>query len=281
MGSIALTAACALPASAATTFKDVRIRCAASPKDPKLTEYAGELALDDAGRAFTVRMQKPERRIVTVPYADIIKVIADADASPPVPGSNEIERRYWLYFERKPGANPERFVVEMGQDGADFLTKTRPLFGDRLQEMDFPLGLELLDFSSITDLNLNYSVRIRRPNPPFPPIPKGRALIVVVCPGVEDAKKQPINLDANGRVVAVNEAGTYSFVNLDPGEYTLVSQAGNARSMRVKLEPDKAYYFFQDLIEEGQKTGLSMHSKEVALFEIAGASYSDWRREKY
>ena len=226
-------------------------------------------------------MQKPERLIVTVPYADIIKVIADADASPPVPGSNEIERRYWLYFERKPGANPERFVVEMGQDGADFLTKTRPLFGDRLQEMDFPLGLELLDFSSITDLNLNYSVRLRRPNPPFPPIPKGRALIVVVCPGVEDAKKQPINLDANGRVVAVNEAGTYSFVNLDPGEYTLVSQAGNARSMRVKLEPDKAYYFFQDLIEEGQKTGLSMHSKEVALFEIAGASYSDWRREKY
>ena len=281
MGSIALTAACALPAPAATTFKDVWIRCAASPKDTKLIAYTGELTLDDAGRAFTVRMDKPVRRVVTISYADVLKVIADADASPPVPGSNEIERRYWLYFERKPGANPERFVVEMGQDGADFLTKTRPLFGDRLQEMDFPLGLELLDFSSITDLNLNYSVRLRRPNPPFPPIPKGRALIVVVCPGVEDAKKQPINLDANGRVVAVNEAGTYSFVNLDPGEYTLVSQAGNARSMRVKLEPDKAYYFFQDLIEEGQKTGLSMHSKEVALFEIAGASYSDWRREKY
>jgi hypothetical protein len=282
MGNIALIAACALPAPAATTFKDVAIRCAASAKDTKLTGYTGELVLDDAGQAFTVRMEKPERRIVTIPYAEVLKAIADSDATPPIPGSSEIERHYWFYFERKPGANPERFVVEMGQDGASFLTKTRPLFGDRLQEMEFPMGVEMLDFSStITDLNLNYSVRIKRPNPPFPAIPKGRALIVVVCPSVEDARKEPINLDANGRVVAVNEPGTYSFVNLDPGEYTMVSQAANARSMHVKLEPDKAYYFFQDLIEEGQKTGLSMHSKEVALFEISGALYSDWRREKY
>jgi hypothetical protein len=108
-----------------------------------------------------------------------------------------------------------------------------------------------------------------------------RALVVAICPAVEGAKRQPINLDANGRVIAVNEPGTYSFVYLDPGEYTILAQAENARWLRVKLEPGKVYYFFQEVIGAGDRVGLSMHSKEMALFEITGAAYSDWRREKY
>jgi hypothetical protein len=282
MGSVALAVVCALPASAATEYKDVGMRCAASAKDPKLTSFTAELVLDDAGRAFTVRMEKPEHRTVTIPYGDILKVVVDsASLARPEPGATESQKQYWLYFERKPGAYPERFVLEIGNDGADLLTRTRPLFGDRLQELDFPMAVELTDRSSLTDLNYNYSVRVRRPNPPLPAISKDRALVVVVCPALEGARKQPINLDANGRVVAVNEPGTYSFVYLDPGEYAVVSQAENARWLRVKLEAGKAYYFFQDILEPGERTGLSMHSKETALFEIGGALYSDWRRERY
>ena len=140
---------------------------------------------------------------------------------------------------------------------------------------------EMTNLSTLSDLSSNYTVRIERPGPPVPPVMKDRALAVVVCPSVENSRRDPINLDADGRVIAVNEPGTYSFVNLDPGEYTLVAQAANARSMRVKLEANHTYYFFQDPIEGGERTGLSMHSKEIAQFEISGAAYSDWRRGKY
>jgi hypothetical protein len=282
MGSIALAAACALPASAASEFKDVAMRCAASAKGSKLIAYTADLVLDDAGRAFTVRADKPERRVTTVPYDDILKIVVESVTSaPPVRGATAPQRHYWFYFERKPGAYPERFVLDVGKDSADLLTKARQIFGDRLRELEFPRAEDLADLASLTDLSSNYSVRVRRPSPPMPAIPIDRALIVVICPELEGAKKRPINLDANGRVVASNQPGTYSFVYLDPGEYTVVSQAENARWLRVKLEAGKAYYFFQDPLDAGDETGLSMHSKEMAMFEIAGASYSDWRRERY
>jgi hypothetical protein len=281
MGSVAVALVCAPPASAASDFKDVTIRCAASAKDPKLTSYRAEAILDDAGAALTIRMDSPDRKNVTIPSADILKVVVEvATAAQIAPGGTEPLKRYWFYFERKPGAYPERFALEMGQQGGDWLAKTRPLFGNRLQELDFPLAQELGSLASLTDLNVNYFVRVVRTGPPIPAVTNDKALVVVVCPAVEGARKQPINLDANGRVVAVNEPGTYSFVNLDPGEYLIASQAENARWFKVKLEAGKVYYFFQDVLE-GDRTSLSMHSKEMALFEMAAASYSDWRRVKY
>jgi hypothetical protein len=282
MGSVAVALVCALPASAASDFKDVAIRCAASAKDPKLTSYRAEAILDDAGSALTVRMDSPDHKNVTIPTGDILKVVVDvAIAAQIAPGGAEPQKRYWFYFERKPGAYPERFSLELGQQGGDLLAKARPLFGGRLQELDFPLAQELGSLASLTDLNVNYFVRVLRTGPPIPAVPKDRVLVVVVCPAVEGARKQPINLDANGRVVAVNEPGTYSFVNLDPGEYMIASQAENARWFQVKLEAGKVYYFFQDVLEGGDRTSVSMHSKEMALFEMAAASYSDWRRVKY
>ena len=79
----------------------------------------------------------------------------------------------------------------------------------------------------------------------------------------------------------MNEPGTYSFVNLDPGQYTILSQTENARAFPVKLEAGHVYYFFQDVLEGGDRTSVSMHSKELALFEMSGAAYSDWRRVRY
>src|SRR5664279_91807 len=119
MGSIALAVTCAIPASAASELKDVAMRCAASAKHSKLIVYSAGLALDDAGRAFTVRGEKPERRVTTVPYADILKVVVESVSSaPPVPGATAPQKHYWFYFERKPGAYLARFVLDVGQDSA-------------------------------------------------------------------------------------------------------------------------------------------------------------------
>lgn len=282
LGSFVLAVACAFPAPAATDFRDVAMRCAASAKDPKLSSYSAEIVLDDAGRAFTVRMAGPEHRTVSIPYADIVRAIAEvATTVKPAPGTSHPEKHYWFYFERKPGSFPERFSLDLGEAGGDLLAKIRPLLDTRLQVLEFPLAEELGSLASLTDLAVNYSVHVQRPGPQLPAASKDTALVVVVCPAVASARKQPINFDANGRVVAVNEPGTYAFVKLDPGEYTILSQAENARWFRIKLEAGQVYYFFQDVLEGGDRTSVSMHSKEFALFEMSGAAYSDWRRVKY
>jgi hypothetical protein len=258
------------------------MRCAASPKDPRLSSYPAEVVLDDAGSAFTLRMEGAERRTVSIPYADIVKAVAEfATTAKAAPGASRPEKHYWFYFERKSASYPGRFSLELGESGAELLAKVRPLLDSRLEVFEFPLAEELLSLSSLSDLAVNYSVHVLRPGPPLPAAEKDRALVVVVCPAVAGARKQPINLDANGRVVAVNEPGTYSFENLDPGEYTILSQAENARSFPVKLEAGHVYYFFQDVLAGGERTSVSMHSKELALFEMSGAAYSDWRRVRY
>ena len=102
------------------------------------------IVLDDAGRAFTIRLEKPERRTITTPYDDFLRVIEELAVSTRTePGATEPRRHYWFYFERKPGAYPERFVLDMGKEGADLLAKMRPFLGDRLRETDFPLAEEL------------------------------------------------------------------------------------------------------------------------------------------
>lgn len=282
LGSIALAAVCAYAAPATTSFKDVAVRCAASAKDPKLSSYAAEVALDDAGGALTLRMEGAGRRSISIPYADIVNAVAEvATSENTASGATQPEKHFWFYFERKSAAYPGRFSLELGETGAGLLAKLRPLLDSRLQVLEFPLAEELLSLDSLTDLAVNYSVHVQRPGQPVPEPTKDRALVVVVCPAVPGAHKQPINLDANGRVVAVNEPGTYSFVSLDPGDYTILSQAENARSFRVKLEAGHVYYFFQDVLAGGDRTSVSMHSKELALFELSGAAWSDWRRVRY
>lgn len=73
--------------------------------------------------------------------------------------------------------------------------------------------------------------------------------------------------------------GTYNFAYLDPGDYLLVSQTENASGFHITLEAGKDYYFFQDTFLGSWKnaTGLSRHSRELTLYEVEGAYWSDWK----
>ncbi len=282
LGSVALSLFLVLPAPAASEFKDVSVRVAASARDPRLSGFASTFVMDDAAATLGIRIDKPQRRTLTVPYAEIVKVVAEVETAAKIaPGAIAPQKRFWFYFERKPGSYPERFSLEMGEAGGELLVKAHSVFGDRMQELAFPLADEFTNMASLSDLSINYSVHVVRPGPALPPIIKDHVLVVVICPAVEGAKRETINLDADGRVIAANEPGTWSFENLDPGEYAIVAQAANARWIRVKLEANHAYYFFQEVLDGGERTGLSMHSKEMAQFELSGAAYSDWRRGKY
>ena len=54
------------------------------------------------------------------------------------PETAQALKRYWFYFERKPGSYPERFMLAPGMATADLLAALRPVFTDRLQEFAFP-----------------------------------------------------------------------------------------------------------------------------------------------
>ena len=58
----------------------------------------------------------------------------------------------------------------------------------------------------------------------------------------EGDDKAHVKLHANGRVVAVNEMGTYSFAYLDPGTYRLISRSpDNNNGFDMDLEAGKTY----------------------------------------
>jgi hypothetical protein len=129
----------------------------------------------------------------------------------------------------------------------------------------------------------SYSVRVDKVNHSIPEVEPNKALVVAAClPMVarSGGKGYPFLLRANDRVIAVNMMGTYSYAYLDPGEYLIISQSKNSDGLRVKLEAGKDYYFLQDARFGGMrsfKTRLSMHRKEVVLYELGGAWYSDWK----
>ena len=87
-----------------------------------------------------------------------------------------------------------------------------------------------------------HKMKADKKNHPLPELKSDKALVVVVCPALaarHAGKGDQIKLHANDKVVAVNKQGTYSFVHLDPGEYQLVSQAGNPNGFRITLEAGK------------------------------------------
>ncbi len=92
-------------------------------------------------------------------------------------------------------------------------------------------------------------------------------------------KGNQFKLHANSKVIAVNRLGTYGFAYLDPGEYQMVSQTENASEFRINLEPGKDYYFLQNTFMGTWKahTTLSRQSKELVMYELSGAYYSDWK----
>jgi hypothetical protein len=176
-------------------------------------------------------------------------------------------------------------VLRVGENSWDkVVEKMKGAFGDRVLVSDTREG-EKVDRNTLKDLQSTHTLKVDSKNRPLPEIRLDKALVVVVCLPIAAryaGKGNQFKLHANDRVVAVNKMGTYSFAYLDPGEYMLVSQAENAHGMKVKLEPGKDYYFLQDVWFGAWKgrTGLSMHTKKVVMYQLSGAYYSDWKRTK-
>ncbi len=296
----------------AETFTDIYHREAKSPTDRRLVDRSISLTFDDSRKLlFLVRPGRPPGEHIEVPYDDITKVIFEitehergmnkkamagwaAAAIIPVAGALAASaiasgpvKDHLSYLERKGGAAPP-LVIEMGSGSADAVReKIRALFAGRVENGPTDAG-EAVDKKTLPALGSKHTVKVIKDAPPFPAQAQaGKALVVVVSPSPEtraSGKGFQRKLHANGRVVAINLQGTYGFVYLDPGDYTLVSQAANANGLKLTLEAGKEYYFLQNDVGASitslsgkDRTSLSRHSKDYVLFEVSGAYRADWK----
>jgi len=100
--------------------------------------------------------------------------------------------------------------------------------------------------------------------------------------GSAGARGYAATILANDTLVGVTAPGTYTFFYLDPGEYFLGSLAHDFLGLRMKLEAGRDYYLTQTLYPKGfsMRTFLTRHSKELVMYEVAGALWSEWTVEE-
>ena len=274
-------------------FKGVKATFSKSATDRQLVEDDAELVLDDQARKLTVKNGK---RPLEVSYDDIQRVVFDTSthmrggkAGRAIGGllgaaiSGKHVTESWCYLEyREPGGRVQPYMLIIPTESSAALSDTmRALFGDKTVVADFPEKAVNIEKETLKDLKSKHDLKVDKTNHPLPELTPDKALVVVVCPKIPSEESSQMKVHANDRVVLVNKTGTYGFFYLDPGEYVLASQAGNATAIRITLEAGKDYYFLQDMFIGAVKasTTLSRHTKELVMYQLNGASHSDWTRK--
>ena len=288
-----------------TVFRDVRIRVNRNETDTRLVDKDAVLVLDSSARKLAVT--SPEKSL-TIPYEHIRRVqfevtthmrggalsqfvgIAGSTVGAPEAGmviSNKLVNDYWCYIEYEDdGSKIRNQLLEIGKDSSESVIQAMTqTFGERVTRATFSETAESVNKKNILDLQSKHSTTIDKKVRPLPKADSTKALIVVVCPALaarDVGKGNQFKIHANDRVVIVNRPGTYAFAYLDPGDYMLVSQAENASGFHMRLEAGQEYYFLQNSLGGTLKkrTTLSRNSKELVMYELSGAYYSNWKRTK-
>jgi hypothetical protein len=274
----------------------VKVRFSKSDTDRRLVDKDADLVLDDSARKLTVKNQEHP---LEVSYDDIQRVIFDVSTRMRGGGLSQVVgglagaaiaskhvSHYWCYIEYKgPNGSVRPYMVEFPKEESQkAIERMKAVFGERATVAEFPEREETIDKNTLKDLQSKHDLKVDKKNHPLPELKPDKALVVVVCPPLAaryEGKGNQFKLHANDQVVAVNKMGTYSFAYLDPGDYLLVSQTENASGFRMKLEAGKDYYFLQDTFMGAWKarTTLSRHTKELVMYELNGADFSDWKRK--
>jgi len=284
----------------ATFTGPVKVRFSRSPTDQRLVDKDADLVLDDSARKLTVK--NPEHPL-QVGYGDIQRVVFDVSTrmrggamSQVVGGlglagglagaaiASKHVSHYWCFIEYKgPDGSVRPYMIEIPKEESQkVIEKMKAALGDKATVAEFPEQEQTIDKNTLKDLQSKHDLKVDKENHPLPDLKPDKALVVVVCPPLAaryEGHGVQHKLHANDQVVAVNKMGTYSFAYLDPGDYLLASQTENASGFRMKLEAGKDYYFLQNTFMGWKAhTTLSRHTKELVMYELNGAYFSDWKR---
>jgi len=280
-------------------FNKVKTRFSKTDKDRRLRDKEADLIFDDGMRKLTV---KNAENPLGLTYDEIQRVVFDVSThmrggavgqmvgavagAPGLAISSAHVNDYWCYIEhRGTDGVTHSYLLEIDKGSSQkVIDKMRALFGEKVTIADFPEKESKIEKDTLKDLQSKHDLNVDRKNHPLPEIIPGKALLVVVCPPLAalfEGKSYQFKIHANDHVVGVNKWGTYTFFYLDPGEYMLVSQTENASGFKMKLEAAKDYYFLQDTFMGFAKprTTLSRHTRELVMYELNGAYYSDWKRK--
>ncbi len=291
-----LVFSCVTWAQQAPFSESVKIRFSKSATDRRLVDKDATLVLDDSVRKLTVRNQEHP---LDVGYGDVQKVVFDVSTrmrggamSQMVGGlagsaiASKHVSHYWCYLEYKaPEGTARPYMLEIPKESSEkVIERMKAIFGDKVTIAEFPEHEEKIEKNTLKDLQSKHDLRVDEKSHPLPELKPEKALVVVVCPPLAaryEGKGVQYKLHANDQVVAVNKMGTYSFAYLDPGDYLLVSQTENASGFHMSLEAGKDYYFLQDSFMGAWKahTTLTRHTKELVMYELDGAYFSDWKRK--
>ncbi len=209
---------------------------------------------------------------------------------------------HFVYIEYKASDGQiQPYLLNVGKSNVPQVLKAlQTNFADRVIVPDFPEKGEKIDPAQVQAAKAEAKsspekvktwrfkcvpTAARRPLPELRP---DKALVLVVSPATI-MRQTPAEkrggadfIFSNGEPLSVNDAGTYSFFYLEPGEYFLLSVPSDQVGLRMKLEAGKDYYLTQTLYAKGiiTKSFLTRHSKELVLYEARGSLYSDWSVEQ-
>jgi hypothetical protein len=290
-----------------TTFDHVKIHRHKSADKRQLVDKVGVLAFNDDARKLTFASRVDDT--LDVPYDDVSRVVFDAAthmragwpaavlAAGGMPGiiastiiAGTHVQDHWFYLQYNQQGDPKQALLVVPGDLTEkVISKAKEVFGDRVTVVAFAeKGEEIqkndeIDKSRVPDLKSKHSMKLDKVNHPLPEVKPDKATIVVVCPPLAARNTgwgNQFKLHANRKVVAVNKMGTYSIAYVEPGKYSLISQAENANGFEIDLEAGKTYYFLQNTYQGVMKgeTKLSRNSPEVVMYLLDGAYFSDWKR---
>jgi hypothetical protein len=287
-----------VPAAAEhAVFSNVKIRASRSAQDRRLIDKVATLTMDDESHKLTVVQEGGSDRNLNIGFDDVQKVVFEVTthmrggalsimvgglAGAAIAGKHVND--YWCYLEyKKPDGSTAPYLIEVKKEVSEqVIAKMKATFGDKVTLAEFPEQAEDVDKNQLKALQLKHDETTSREQHPLPELKADKALVVVVCPPLAaryEGKGNQFKLHANDEVIAVNKMGTYSFAYLDPGKYKLVSQSENASGFDITLEAGKDYYFLQNVFQGAwkAKTRLTRNTKELVMYELNGAWYSDWK----
>lgn len=298
--AFAILAVVVAPSHAApVVFKDVKTAFTKSTTDRELVEKDAELVLDDEARTFVV---KNEGRPLALKYDDIQKIVLDTStrmrggkmgkmlfggfgaiggAAEAAVSAHHVTES-WCYLEyRGPDATSGSYMLVVATDSVSAVSdKLKTLFGDKVESVHYPEAAKI-EKQTLKDLESKHDLNIDKKNHPLPVAMSDKALVVVVCPQVPSGGTTQMKIHVGDKVELVNRSGTYGFFYLEPGDYQIASQAGNAVALQMKLEAGKEYYLLQEPFMGSSKsgTGLSQHSEQLVMFLLDASNHADWTRK--
>jgi hypothetical protein len=273
-----------------TKFEGVKIRRHKSADKRELVTKTGVLSFDDDAQKLTFQSKAGDN--FAVRYSDISKVVFDTDTHGATWIASVHVHDRWLYLDYRQGDHSQKILLVLPRAIYDQATaKSQSLFGERVTIANYSeKGQSIvdkdgdIDKSRIPDWKSKYSIKLDRTAHPLPEVKSDKATIVVVCPPLTaraTGRGGEFKLHANGKVIVVNEMGTYGIAYVDPGKYSLISQSENSNGFEMNLEAGKTYYFIQEMVigTFGRiLTMLSRNSPEVVMYLVDGAYLSDWTR---